>query len=482
MSIKLFNTLHRKVEEFKPVKDNKVGIYSCGPTVYWYAHIGNMRTYIFSDILKRTLKYAGYDVTHVMNVTDVGHLTDDADAGEDKMEKGSRREGLSAWDIAKKYEKAFLEDISKLNIIKPNFICRATEYIKEQIAMVQKLEENGYTYKTSDGIYFDTSKLDNYGELAKINPEGMEAGARVEMGEKKNKTDFALWKFSPKDQKRQMEWDSPWGTGFPGWAIECSAMSIKHLGEYFDIHTGGEDHISTHHPNEMAQNEGAFGHRSVNFWMHGYFMLVDNQRMGKSLGNVYNLSDLTEKGYFPLSYRYLCLTAHYRKQMNFTFTALEAAEKALLRIYSTIYEIKNKNIKAENNVTEKTEKYINKLTDSLYNDLNTATAITNLRDAISNESLSDSEKLYLANEYEKVLGLDLNLENNATIDFVLKNTDITVDLKDLDENIKVLIEKRNTAKENKSYEEADKFRSELEEKGYLIEDLPKGKFIIKKKG
>ena len=292
MVLKLFNTLGRKKQTFKPI-GKEVGMYSCGPTVYLYQHIGNLRSYIFADILKRVLLYNEFKVKHVINITDVGHLTSDADEGEDKIEKAAAREGKKAEDIANYYFKIFEEDLNKLNIISPDVWCKATEHIKEQIELIKKLEKRGYTYKTSDGIYFNTSKFKNYGKLALLNSEGLEAGKRISVGEKKNKTDFALWKFSEKPGKRQQEWNSPWGIGFPGWHIECSAMSSKYLGEQFDIHMGGEDHIPIHHTNEIAQSECAFGKKPwVNFWMHGAFLTSKGEKVSKSKGGLFTISEL----------------------------------------------------------------------------------------------------------------------------------------------------------------------------------------------
>ena len=295
MPLYLYNTLTRRIEEFKSIKKNNVGLYTCGPTVYNFAHIGNLRTYVFEDILKRALAYNDYKVKHVMNITDVGHLTDDADEGEDKMEKGSAREGKTAWELAEFYTHAFRLDMEQLNIIKPSIWCRATDHIKEQINLIKKLEKKGFTYATSDGIYFDTSKLKDYGKLANLQNQELRAGVRVDVGDKRSTTDFALWKFSPKLQKRQMEWKSPWGVGFPGWHIECSAMAMKYLGETFDIHCGGVDHIPVHHTNEIAQSEAAYDSSLANFWMHGEFLLMGNDKMAKSGDNFVTLQTLKEK-------------------------------------------------------------------------------------------------------------------------------------------------------------------------------------------
>jgi cysteinyl-tRNA synthetase len=326
MMLRLYDTYTRTVRDFEPLHPPEVGLYTCGPTVYDYAHIGNLRTYIFEDILRRVLEFNGYKVKHVMNITDVGHLTSDADTGEDKMEKGSRRTGKSAWEIAEFYTQAFQEDMRHLNILDPTIWCRATDHIAEQIEFIQCIEAKGYTYRTSDGIYFDTSKLPDYGYLARLDIEGLQAGQRIDMGEKRSVTDFALWKFSSPDERRQMEWDSPWGRGFPGWHIECSAMSAKYLGAFFDIHCGGEDHISVHHPNEIAQTQACYGTRLANFWMHGYFLQLDSAKMAKSAGGFLRVQTLVDRGYDPLAYRFFCLSAHYRAKLNFNWESLDGAE------------------------------------------------------------------------------------------------------------------------------------------------------------
>lgn len=337
MTLQLFDTYTRSVRGFEPLHDNEVGLYTCGPTVYDYAHIGNLRTYIFEDLLRRTFEFNGYTVKHVMNITDVGHLVSDANSGEDKMEKGARRTGKSAWEIADFYAQAFIEDLKRLNIREPDIWCKATEHIPEQIDLIRCIEANGYTYKTSDGIYFDTSKLPDYGYLGRLDIDGLQAGTRIEMGEKHNPTDFALWKFSPPDQQRQMEWDSPWGTGFPGWHIECSAMSEKYLGRYFDIHCGGEDHITVHHTNEIAQTQACYGTRLANFWMHGYFLQLDDARMAKSSGDFLRLQVLIDRGYDPLAYRFFDMSALYRVKLNFSWEGLDSAAKSLDRLRNLIY-------------------------------------------------------------------------------------------------------------------------------------------------
>jgi cysteinyl-tRNA synthetase len=315
--IKLYNTLNRKKETLKPIKKGKVGLYTCGPTVYWFAHIGNLRTFLFEDVLKRVLEYNGYKVRHIMNITDVGHLTSDADVGEDKMEKGAKREKKTVWQVAEFYTKAFKKDLKRLNILPPDHWIKATQTIKDQIVLIKTLEEKGFTYKTSDGIYFDTSKLKTYGRLTGRKKKKIKAGARIKMVEgKKNPTDFALWKFSLKGQKRQMEWSSPWGIGFPGWHTECVVMSIKKLGIPFDVHCGGIDHVSIHHPNEIAQAEVAYGKIFANHWLHGEFLTLKEGKMAKSEGNIITLEDLIKKGFNPLAYRYLSFNAHYRSKCS----------------------------------------------------------------------------------------------------------------------------------------------------------------------
>ncbi|MCX6789188.1 MAG: cysteine--tRNA ligase, partial [Candidatus Gribaldobacteria bacterium] len=338
--IKLYNTLTRKKEEFKPIEAKVAGIYTCGPTVYWFSHIGNLRTYFFEDILKRVLLYNGYAVKHIMNITDVGHLTSDGDTGEDKLEKGALRENKTVWEIADFYTKHFQNDLKNLNIIEPTVWVKATDTIKEQIDLIKILEQKGFTYQITDGVYFDTAKLKNYGVLwGNKKPIELKAGARIEgVAGKKNITDFALWKLTAPGVKRQMEWDSPWGKGFPGWHTECVVMSIKGLGIPFDIHCGGIDHIQIHHTNEIAQAQGAYGKTMANYWLHGEFLNIEGNKISKSIGNVVNLDNLIEKGFNPLSLRYLFLTAHYRSSLDFTWKSLEASQNALQNLSTKILQ------------------------------------------------------------------------------------------------------------------------------------------------
>lgn len=461
MTLKLFNTRGRTVGEFKPIHKDEVGFYSCGPTVYWYQHIGNLRTYIFNDTLKRVLLFNGFKVKHVMNVTDVGHLTSDADEGEDKMEKAAAKEGKKAEDIANFYLKVFRDDFKKLNIIEPTVWCKATEHIKEQIELIQKLEKKGFTYKTEDGIYFDTSKFEDYGKLALLNIEGLESGKRVDAGEKKNKTDFALWKFSNPSEKRQQEWKSPWGVGFPGWHIECSAMSSKYLGEQFDIHTGGEDHVPVHHTNEIAQSECAYGKSPwVKYWLHGAFLTFKGDKVSKSKGGLYTISELEKLGYEPLAYRYLCLMTHYRKPLDFSLESLDSAKIAYERLKNKIIELKKENTsKKSDNHYEQT--FANAVND----DLNMPKALGILHDVLNDNKLGAKQKLDMLFEFDKVLGLGLK--------------DVKEEKINVPKEILALVEKRNEAKKKKDFAFADKIRDELKSKGYELLDSKEGTKVKK---
>ena len=415
--IKLYNTLSREKEIFKPIDAREIKIYSCGPTVYHYAHIGNLRCYVFADILNNTLREFGYNIKHQINLTDVGHLVSDSDEGEDKMEKGSEREGKSVWDIAEFYTEAFYSDLKDLNINKEKFVwTKATDYIKEQIEMIKSLEERGYTYKTSDGIYFDTNKFINYAELGRIDIEGLQKGKRIEdeKSEKKNKTDFALWKFSSKDEKRQMQWESPWGIGFPGWHIECSAMSRAILGNHLDIHTGGIDHIPTHHTNEIAQSECSLedGRRFVNYWCHVNFLNADKGKMSKSSGDFLRLESIKEKNINPLAYKYLLLMTHYRKEIKFSFDSLEAANNAYQKLLKQVEKIK-RNAEEDLEIKEKEPPsdtaiyYYEKFIDAMHDDLNTSIALATVWSLINDKNIKDSEKYLLIKEMDKYFGLSL---------------------------------------------------------------------------
>ena len=465
MNITLFNTLGREKQVFEPIVPGKAGLYTCGPTVYDYQHIGNFRTFLFEDLLKRVLIYNGYDVTHIMNITDVGHLVSDGDEGEDKMEKGSARTGKSVWEIAEYYTQFFLDDAKALNILPPTKYTKATDYIPEQIDMVKCLDDKGYTYITSDGVYFDTSKLKDYGKLANLDIEGLEEGSRIQFStEKKNKTDFALWKFSPKDtdSKRQMEWDSPWGKGFPGWHVECSAMSKKFLGDTFDIHCGGIDHIPIHHTNEIAQSEACTGKPFVHYWLHGAFLEEESGKMSKSKGEFLRVKTLIDHGYTPLDYRYLCLGTHYRKRLLFSWEILEQAKTAMNRLKQNVQQIrddarKNSDSRDASMPEGEREKFLEAVND----DLNMPQGLAVLWGVIRNDKLTSLEKMNLVTDFNRVLGLDLDKDIEAG------NTNVP-------EEVMELVEKRIAAKKSKDFKKADELRDELKSLGWEVVDKKDG--------
>jgi cysteinyl-tRNA synthetase len=464
----LFNTLTRSKEEFKTIEPDTVKMYCCGPTVYNFAHIGNLRAYFFEDILKRVLLYNGYNVEHVMNITDVGHLVSDDDEGEDKMEKGSAREGKTVWEIANYYAEAFKKDISLLNIIPPTIYCKATDNIKEQIEMIKCLEAKGFTYTTADGVYYDTSKFPEYGKLARLDIDGLEEGKRIQFSdEKKNKTDFALWKFSPKDEKRQMEWESPWGMGFPGWHIECSAMSQKYLGETFDIHCGGVDHIPIHHTNEIAQAEACSGKKFVNYWLHGEFLIEDKGKMSKSSGEFLRLQTLIDKGYSPLDYRYFLLMTHYRKKIKFSFDNLDAARNGFNNLKSKIAEVKSAVTESDTIDIAKTGNYLDKFRQCINDDINAGEGLALTWEMLRDDTLNNAEKILLVNVFDRIFGLNLD-----KIEAAKTNTDIPAEIKEL-------AEKRIEAKKNKDFKLADELRNQIKEKGYEVVDEKGGAYSIK---
>jgi len=467
MNLSLFNTLNRRVEEFVPLTPGQVGLYSCGPTVYGYAHIGNLRTYIFIDILKRALALNGFRIKHVMNVTDVGHLTSDEDAGEDKIQMTAAKEHKTAWEISRFYEEVFKKNLTELKILPPDVWCRATEHISEQISLIKKLEEKGFTYRTEDGIYFDTSKFKRYGEFAHLDEAGLRPGVRVEVGYKRSPTDFALWKFSPKDKKRDMEWESPWGVGFPGWHIECSAMSMKYLGEHFDIHTGGIDHIPVHHTNEIAQSEAATDQQFVRYWLHANFLLIKSDKMAKSAGTFLTLQDVLKEGFDPLSYRYLCLTAHYRSELNFTWASLQGAANAFQNLKDKIAEIRSSLDENKRDV-KRIQSFQKKLQDAINDDLNIPGALGLFWNIIKNPELSNSEKYQLVLYFESILGLGFgeNPQDNA----------------DLPDEVKKLVEDRREARLKKEWKKADEIRQQIKGLGYDVEDISEGTRITSKSG
>ena len=462
--IRIFNTLSRSVEDFVPMKKGHVGLYTCGPTVYSYAHIGNMRSYIFADTLRRTLEYFGYDVNHVMNITDVGHLANDSDDGDDKLEESAKKEGLDAYAVARKYTEAFFDHASRLNILRPTVICKATDNIKEQIAMVAALEAKGFTYKTSDGVYFDTTKFPDYSKLGRLDVKGMQEGHRVDAGEKHTKTDFALWKISDPKDKRQMEWPSPWGVGFPGWHIECSAMATKYLGDQFDIHTGGVDHIPIHHTNEVAQSECATGKTPfVNYWMHGEFLVIEgDEKMSKSLGNVLTIGTLVEKGIPPLAYRVLVLQSHYRKQLKFSYDNLMAAVRAYERLTQYAAKAKEKvsGVRLAVPPSAAALKWKNLFDEAMANDLNTPQAMAALFGMLEDQSVTDGERFEMIGVMDRIFGLDLF------------NPQVMADV--VPPELLQLLDGRNAARAAKDWAAADRLRKAIADAGYEILDSPSG--------
>ena len=461
--LKLYNTLTRKKEEFVPLdkKNNIVKIYTCGPTVYNYAHIGNMRAYIFMDTLRKVLKYNGYKLNHVMNITDVGHLTSDEDYGEDKMAKSAKEQHKSVTEIAKIYTDAFMKDIESLNIEKPEHIVKATDHIKDMEEYVDKIVKNGYAYETSKGVYFDTSKLKSYGELSRVDLKNQRAGARIDVDEeKKNPLDFALWIKAPKEHI--MKWNSKYGVCYPGWHIECSAMSNKYLGDKFDIHTGGVDHIPIHHENEIAQSKGATGKNPANFWMHVEFLLIDNGKMSKSLGNVYKLDDLVKRGIEPLAYRFFTYTSHYRNKLNFTWDAIKAAQISLDRLRELTLSHKGVDTKIDK---QKLEEFENRFKNALNDDLNMPASL-----AVAFEVAKEHEK---SNDYYLLL---------KKFDTVLS---LNIDLKKQEEKIKIpeeikdILQERKEARDKKDFKTSDILRDKLKSLGYIVIDSKEGQKIEK---
>lgn len=455
MEIKFYNTLTKQKEIFTPLDSKTIKIYSCGPTVYKNATIGNMRTNIFQDILRRVLRYNGYELKHVMNITDVGHLVSDGDEGEDKMLKSAREEKKTPLEIAEYYTKLFFDDLKALNIETPEIVCKATDHINEMLEYVQKLIQNGYAYETSTAIYFDVSKLDKYGLLSGINLEEQKSGARVEVDqEKRNPYDFALWIKAP--ENHLMKWDSPWGPSYPGWHIECSAMGQKYLGEQFDIHTGGIDLIPTHHENEIAQSKGACGKVPANYWMHGEYLLINGGKMSKSLGNVYLLDDIKNKGYNPIVYKLFSYSCHYRNKLNFTWEGIEASAKSLERLKDGYQKHLNGTDDVEQEIVSK---YEEKFHEAINDDLNMPLAMGTVWEVVRFEKKSKVLAELLL-KFDTVLGLNINeqIENKEEIP----------------QEILQLVEQRQKAREEKNWAESDRLRDEIKEKGYLIKDTKEG--------
>lgn len=459
--MKLYNTLSKKIEEFIPNEEGTVKMYTCGPTVYHYAHIGNLRTYISEDILEKTLKYLGYKVIRCMNITDVGHNVGDGDSGEDKMIIASKREHKSVYDLAKYYTEVFKEDCNKLNIRWPDIVSPATENIEEYIKIIEVLLKKDYAYISNGNIYFDTSKFKNYYELSGRNKEDLMVAVRADIEKdesKKNPFDFVLWFTKSKFKNQCMQWDSPWGKGYPGWHIECSGISIKYLGEYIDIHCGAEDAIFPHHTNEIAQSEIYLGHKWCNYWIHLGFLNDLNGKMSKSKGEFLTVSLLEKKGYNPLAYRYLCLKSYYHNTLTFSYEILEGAQNEYNKLKNKIKKIQDNNEKIN---YEKFEYYNNNFKEALANDLNTSSAITTLYDVIKSD-INNNTKIALIKKFDEVLSLDLLKENRKKID------------KELEKYILDKIEERNIAKNNKDYTLADQIREELLNKNIIIKDTREG--------
>ena len=454
MEMRIYNTLSRKIEEFVPYEKGKVSIYTCGPTVYHYAHIGNLRSYIMEDILIRSLLYLGYQVKRVMNITDVGHLSSDSDTGEDKMVKGAKREHRSVLEIAKQYTEAFFEDFQKLNMKMPDVVAPATHYIDDYIRVIQKLLDKGYAYQSNGNIYFDITKLDDYYALTNHKEDEMVVGVREGVEEdagKRNQGDFVLWFTKSKFDDQELKWDSPWGVGYPGWHLECSCISMKYLGDHLDIHCGGVDNIFPHHTNEIAQSEAYLGHKWCSYWFHVEHLMIGKAKMSKSSGAFLSLSLLKEKGYLPLSYRYFCLGSHYRKQLEFSWESLDGAQKAYKKLKSKVLALNSDGDVQEDEV----HKYQSMFVDAIDRDLNTSMMLTVLYDVLKDEKLNDATKLYLVKDFDQVLGLHLTIKEQEEV---------------LDDEIMQKIEMRNRAKKEKNYALADQIREELLKMGVRLID------------
>ncbi len=464
--MKLYNTMSRRIEEFVPIRENRVSMYCCGPTVYNYAHIGNLRTFIFEDILKRTFLFDGYEVTHVMNITDVGHLTGDGDDGEDKLGKRSRETGESVWDIAAFYTKAFFKDEEDLNIIRPDIVCKATDHIQDMINLIKVLEEKGHTYTAGGNVYFSIDTIPDYGKLAGQSQDEKMSGARIAVdGNKRNPKDFVLWFTNSKFGEQAMMWDSPWGRGYPGWHIECSAMSMKYLGPHFDIHCGGIDAIPVHHTNEIAQSEAATGSKWVNYWCHGEFLLNDKGKMSKSSGEFLTLPVVESHGYNALDYRYFCLSGHYRTQLKFSWEALDHAKAAREKLVTIVASLKKNEPSRE--LGKKAESYYDSFSSAMNNDLRAPEALAQMWLMLKDNDVNDCEKLSLLYSFDRILGLGL--------DKIEAKKDEKVGS---DEDWK-LVEERAFAKKNKDWARADEIRAELLRRGFIVKDTPSGAILEK---
>jgi cysteinyl-tRNA synthetase len=469
MQVRLFNTLGREIQDFVPIEDSEAKIYTCGPTVYNYAHIGNLRTYVSEDLLRRVLEYAGYSVKHVMNITDVGHLTDDADEGEDKMIKSSREKGMTVWDIARFFTEAFFADTDALNIERPHITPKATEHVDDMKNLIKRLEENGHTYEAGGNIYFNIDTFPEYGRLALLDKQELQSGARIEVdSNKKNPRDFVLWFTRGKFENQAMMWDSPWGRGYPGWHIECSAMSMRYLGEQFDIHCGGVDHIPVHHTNEIAQSEGATGKKWVNYWVHSEFLVMKTGKMAKSKGNFITLRTLTEEGYDPLDYRYFCLGGHYRSQLQFSFDGLEAARKARGNLVDRIAELRELAgaLPELETVGGAARGYLDQFREAVTDDLHVPRALSTVWKLVKDERIDPAERLAVIYDMDRVFGLALS--------------EVSAAEKEIDEEERRMIKEREEARARKDFARADELRDALAERGVEIKDTPEGTVWKKK--
>ncbi|MCR5289793.1 MAG: cysteine--tRNA ligase [Treponema sp.] len=489
MGLRLFNTMGRELQDFVPITPGFAGFYGCGPTVYNYAHIGNLRAYVFLDILDRTFSYLGYNIKHVMNITDIGHLSGDNDSGEDKMLKTAKERHQSVLDVAHFYTEAFFKDIDRLNIRHPDVVCKATEHVDDMIKLIQKIEANGHTYMSGGNLYYDVTTFPDYGKLAGLNLQDLKAGARVGVDEnKRNPYDFVLWFTKSKFENQALVWDSPWGRGYPGWHIECSAMSIKYLGETFDIHTGGIDHIPVHHTNEIAQSEGATGHKWVNYWLHNEFLVVAKDKnangeqeagkMSKSAGNFLTLQTLIDKGYDALDYRFFLLGAHYRSQVMFSWNAMDSAKNARKSLVQRVAKllVTSKNTATDiKNISDKAKQYLTNFTAALENDLSTPQALSQLQMAIKDASISPSDTLAVVRKMDSVLAL--KLEDEAKTLNATSTATVSLDSHEGDPEanaITALVAERTAAKKAKDFAKADQIRNDLAAKGIIITDTPNG--------
>ena len=468
MSLKLYNTLTRKKEEFKPIRKDEVGLYTCGLTVYNYAHIGNLRTYIFEDVLKRVLIYDGYKVTHVMNITDIGHLTSDADSGEDKMVREAKKEGKTVWEIADHYTKAFEDDLKQLNIIPPDYHVKATAHIQQMIDLIKRLEEKGFTYIADGNVYFDISKFPEYGKLGRINIKSLKPGARIEVDSaKKNPLDFVLWFTKSKFDDQEMKWDSPWGRGYPGWHVECSAISMNYLGETFDIHCGGIDHIPVHHTNEIAQSEAATGKKFVNYWLHAEFLIMNEKKMSKSKGGFLTLTKLKEMGYSPMVYRYFCLGAHYKQPLTFSDEAIETAKYAYNRLINILIEMKKNRTESKPNL-EYVKKIKRDFSKKINNDLNMPEALAVMWQVLRTNEIGNLEKYDLVFEFDRIFGLNLDRAEQVLEEEARQKVDVQL--------VEQLIKEREDARKSKDWAKSDEIRNRLSGMGVEVRDSAEGTF------